>query len=84
MPVKRRYSNKKEDSRRNNTVQYTVLKDSCKVDVCEIAFLHIHGLHKARGRIEILVKKICNGQVTPPLDKRGLYECRKNSWYEGE
>lgn len=73
--IKRRYT-KKDESRRNNTVFYTVLNESLEVNVCKKAFLNIHGLQKSRGRVEQLVKKMSAGLCSPPVDKRGLHDAR--------
>lgn len=78
--VKRRYTKNREESRRNNTVTYTVLKNSQEIVVCKKAFLNIHGLQKSRGRIEQLVKKIAQGLSMSPLDKRGLHQKRPNKF----
>lgn len=79
--VKRRYT-KKDESRRNNTVSYTILKNSVEINVCKKAFLNIHGVQKSRGRIEQLVKKMSDGLSTSPLDKRGLHDARSNKYTE--
>nr|CAH7753398.1 unnamed protein product [Callosobruchus chinensis] len=55
------------ESRRSHTIYYQVqTTDQAKKEVCEKAFLNIHGLQKSRGRIENIVKSIkkgCHTQV---------------------
>lgn len=49
--VKHRYTKSGDESRRNNTMSYTILKNTEEVNVCKKAFINIHGLQKSRGRI---------------------------------
>lgn len=48
---------KKCESRRTQTLEYTVLCDDGDICVCKNAFLSIHGLSGSRGRLEYIIKK---------------------------
>lgn len=79
--VKRRYT-KKEISRRNFTITYSVKRRGQNVTVCKKAFLNIHGLQHNRGRINNLANKMKEGESVPPPDRRGRHGNRPNAYSE--
>lgn len=63
-PPKRSYpkKRKKEQSSRKITATYSVKVQGEVIQVCKAAFLSVHGLQKARGRVENIVQQVASGK----------------------
>lgn len=78
VPVKRRYGNDPNASRRKHTFMFKIKLDGQSVRLCKKSFLSIHGLQKSRGRMAYVIKSLVNKAVTPPKDQRGTHHNRPN------
>lgn len=78
----KRKTKKDLPSRRNFTVEYSVVISGERKKICKKAFLNIHGLQNNRGTIENIVVNITKGCSTPLMDKRGCHKNHKRKYKE--
>lgn len=67
---------KRQESSRNITADYTVTVQGQSVKICKVEFMRVHGLQNSRGRVNRIVKMKSQGSVVPETDKRGKHENR--------
>lgn len=68
-----------ENSRRKQTMGYSVSLTSSEVKICKTAFLSIHGLQNNRGRVENITKRMYN-EICPKKDLRGKHGKHKKKY----
>lgn len=69
---------KRQESSRKFTAQYTVNIDGYDVKICKVGFMSVHGIQNSRGRVDHIVNMKTSGAVVPGKDGRGKHEKRPN------